>query len=862
MGNVCSEAPMMGAEVAIQKGLPPMKKATGPSVAIVYYSTYGHVKVMADELKKGLESTGVSVDLFQVPETLPPSALQAMGLQATGAPGKPADVMLLEREFLSELPKYDGFMFGMPTRFGMMASQMKAFFDGTGSLWQKGALAGKLGATFVSTGTQQGGQETTHFTAVTQLVHHGMCYVPLGYQAGGDGQFDLSEIHGGSPWGASTLAGADGSRQASALELKIAKKQGEVFGTAVKRTTAPAASKKAKVCIVYYSMYGHVKKLADEIAASMKEEGVSVDMFQAPELLGADVLKKMGAPAKPSDAVMDHAKVQQLADYDGLLFGIPTRFGSASAQMKAFFDSTGSLWQSGALAGKLTASFCSTGTLNGGQESTHMTTLTNMVHHGMIYVPLGYQAGGDGQFDMTEIHGGSPWGASTFAGADGSRQASATELKIARRQGKVFASKVKQMMKSAICYVPVHDNYMLNKQALASKSKPNGGQKAELLASEIFLSMARRCKLLRELLEEEGPEAEAVCHVLDYELQHGTQLLEDSPKYWASRLPEGYLRTVPTKALLNHFAAHSPLVKDGQRLAAVFGENSAASGVASLFLLPALAGPDEALSSTRIRESVVGCARLLKEHGYPKTALVALSQDVLSSAAALRAARADAEARGIRDVFMPTFAAMPQFSMIGPVYLQVYKMTDSRAVAVLAASLGESLLTFAPQRGNAQIQYNAVRPAHEHIELTPLTRISGPGFSFHVWRNAMAMMGIRLFSPYTEKVVRHIPHINSYPESKAILSDFSASIMSSMLSMPFNHVFSWACCSPELARMSQLERLQAYATFLIGNYSAPGRLSLLGRDLMVRISYTGFLFTGYHVVERRLRSLAGDDVYH
>ncbi|CAE7722311.1 unnamed protein product [Symbiodinium sp. CCMP2456] len=442
MGNACSESPVVGAEVAIQRGLPPVKKATGPSVAIVYYSTYGHVKVMADEIKKGLESTGVSVDLFQVPETLPASALQAMG-----APDKPADVMLLERAFLSELPKYDGFMFGMPTRFGMMASQMKAFFDGTGSLWQNGALAGKLGATFVSTGTQQGGQETTHFTAVTQLVHHGMCYVPLGYQAGGEGQFDLSEIHGGSPWGASTLAGADGSRQPSALELKIAKRQGEVFGTAVKRTTAPAASKKAKVCIVYYSMYGHVKKLADEIAASMKEEGVSVDMFQAPELLGADVLKKMGAPAKPSDTVMDHAKVQQLADYDGLMFGIPTRFGSASAQMKAFFDSTGSLWQSGALAGKLTGSFCSTGTLNGGQESTHMTTMTNMVHHGMIYVPLGYQAGGDGQFDMTEIHGGSPWGASTFAGADGSRQASVTELKIARRQGKVFASRVKQMMK-------------------------------------------------------------------------------------------------------------------------------------------------------------------------------------------------------------------------------------------------------------------------------------------------------------------------------------------------------------------------------------------------------------------------------
>ena len=122
--------------------------------------------------------------------------------------------MTLDYDFLKELPNYDGFMFGMPTRFGMMAGQMKTFFDSTGQLWASGALAGKLAATFVSTGTQQGGQETTHFTAVTQLVHHGMAYVPLGYQAGGEGQFDLSEIHGGSPWGASTLAGGDGSRQA------------------------------------------------------------------------------------------------------------------------------------------------------------------------------------------------------------------------------------------------------------------------------------------------------------------------------------------------------------------------------------------------------------------------------------------------------------------------------------------------------------------------------------------------------------------------------------------------------------------------------------------------------------------------
>ncbi|CAE6968912.1 unnamed protein product [Symbiodinium sp. CCMP2592] len=423
------------------KGLTPQKKAASPSVAIIYYSTYGHIKALADEIKAGLEAAGVNVDLFQVPETLPAEVLKAMS-----APGKPEDVMTLDYDFLKELPNYDGFMFGMPTRFGMMAGQMKTFFDSTGQLWASGALAGKLAATFVSTGTQQGGQETTHFTAVTQLVHHGMAYVPLGYQAGGEGQFDLSEIHGGSPWGASTLAGGDGSRQPSAKELAIANKQGQVFGATVAKAAAKKpAERELKVCIVYYSLYGHVKKLADEIAGSMREEGVTVDLFQAPELLGPEVLDKMGAPPKPEDPVMDYAAVSKLPEYDGIMFGLPTRFGSASAQMKSFFDSTGGLWQSGALAGKLAASFVSTGTLNGGQESTHMTTLTNMVHHGMIYVPLGYQAGGDGQFDMSEIHGGSPWGASTYAGADGSRQPSAMEISIAKRQGKVFAAKVKQM---------------------------------------------------------------------------------------------------------------------------------------------------------------------------------------------------------------------------------------------------------------------------------------------------------------------------------------------------------------------------------------------------------------------------------
>jgi NAD(P)H dehydrogenase (quinone) len=423
-----------------QVGSPATKKAASPSVAIIYYSTYGHIKQMADEIQKGLEATGVNVDMFQVAETLSPEVLKAMH-----APPKLSNVMLIDRPFLGELPKYDGLMFGIPTRFGSPAAQMKAFFDSTGQLWQSGALAGKLAATFVSTGTQNGGQEITHFTALTNLVHHGMVYVPLGYQAGAAGQFDMNEVHGGSPWGAGTLAGADGSRQPSALELSIAKKHAAVFGTKVKKSLAAPTQKTFKVCIVYYSMYGHIKTMADEIASSIKEAGVAVDVFQAPELLPTEVLEKMGAARKPSDPVMDYSKVSSLADYDGFMFGIPTRFGGPAAQMKAFFDSTGQLWQSGALAGKLAATFVSTGTQNGGQETTHFTALTNLVHHGMVYVPLGYQAGGEGQFDMNEVHGGSPWGASTLAGADGSRQPAVMELKIARKHGQVFAAKVKQL---------------------------------------------------------------------------------------------------------------------------------------------------------------------------------------------------------------------------------------------------------------------------------------------------------------------------------------------------------------------------------------------------------------------------------
>lgn len=243
-----------------------------------------------------------------------------------------------------------------------------------------------------------------------------------------------------------------------------------------------------------------------------------------------------------------------------------------------------------------------------------------------------------------------------------------------------------------------------------------------------------------------------------------------------------------------------------------------------------------------------------------RNAMTLAAKDVTSNYFGLyRQVLQDGVLRAFRGGSRPTLAAIPQFSMIGPVYLQFFQATDSRAAAVLAASFGESLLTFAPQRRNAQIQYNAARPAHQHIAITPSMQISGPGFIFHVWRNAVAMMGIRLFAPYTERVVQHLPTMDRHPETKAILSDLSASMISSVLSMPFNQVCSWAYCSPELVHMTQRQRLQAYATFLIGSYCGAGRLGLLGRDLMVRISYTSFLFTGYHIVERRMRQMSSGD---
>ncbi|CAK9017422.1 unnamed protein product [Durusdinium trenchii] len=413
------------------------KKATGTSVAIIYYSMYGHIDKMAEEIKKGLEKAGISVDVFQVPETLDDEVLAKMG-----APPKNFAVPTLDYEMVGKLHEYDGFVFGIPTRFGVMSAQMKAFFDMTGSHWMKQSLSGKPAATFVSTGTQNGGQELTHMQTLSCLAHHGMPYVSFGYQ-GGAPMFSVDEIHGASPWGASTLAAGDGSRQPSAMELQMANLQGEKFGEAVKRTKSKPVTRKCKVGIVYYTTYGHVKKMVDKIAQAMEAEGVEVRKYQAKETLPEGVLKAMGAPPKSSDKVIEHSNIEELAELDGIMMGLPTRFGQPAAQIKNFWDATGGLWQGGKLVGKLASSFVSTGTPQGGQETTHLTHLTNFVHHGMIYVPFGYSD--SSLLSMEELHGGSPWGASTYAGATGARQPSETELKIAAAHGKAFAAKVKQM---------------------------------------------------------------------------------------------------------------------------------------------------------------------------------------------------------------------------------------------------------------------------------------------------------------------------------------------------------------------------------------------------------------------------------
>lgn len=190
----------------------------------------------------------------------------------------------------------------------------------------------------------------------------------------------------------------------------------------------------AKVLVLYHSMYGHMEIMAQEVAAgAMDVAGVEVTVKRVPETMGEDAFRNAGGKV---DQAADIASPEELADYDAIIFGAPTRFGSISAQMRNFLDQTGGLWAKGALAGKVASVFTSTGT-GGGQEVTITSAWPTLAHHGMIIVPIGY--GTPELFDISKVSGGTPYGATTIAGGDGSRQPDDRERAIARYQGQHVA---------------------------------------------------------------------------------------------------------------------------------------------------------------------------------------------------------------------------------------------------------------------------------------------------------------------------------------------------------------------------------------------------------------------------------------
>jgi NAD(P)H dehydrogenase (quinone) len=194
-----------------------------------------------------------------------------------------------------------------------------------------------------------------------------------------------------------------------------------------------------KVQIVFYSMYGHVYRLAEAVAEGAREVAdTEVALYQVPELMPEEALEKSGAKAaRQKFADIPIAQPGKLAEADAIIFGTPTRFGNMCAQMRNFLDQTGQLWFKGALVGKVGSVFASTGTQHGGQETTITSFHSTLIHHGMIVVGVPYSEAG--LLNMKEITGGTPYGATTLADADGSRQPTENELAIAKFQGKHVA---------------------------------------------------------------------------------------------------------------------------------------------------------------------------------------------------------------------------------------------------------------------------------------------------------------------------------------------------------------------------------------------------------------------------------------
>jgi NAD(P)H dehydrogenase (quinone) len=194
-----------------------------------------------------------------------------------------------------------------------------------------------------------------------------------------------------------------------------------------------------KGLVVFYSTYGHVYKMAEAVAEGVKKvAGAEVDIRRVPETLPSEVLEKMGAvEAQKAFAHIPECTVDELAQADAVIFGTPTRFGNMCGQMRQFLDATGQLWANGSLVGKVGSVFTSSATQHGGQESTLLTFHVTLLHHGFVVVGLPYAF--PGQMRVDEITGGSPYGASTIAGGDGSRTPSENELEGARFQGRHVA---------------------------------------------------------------------------------------------------------------------------------------------------------------------------------------------------------------------------------------------------------------------------------------------------------------------------------------------------------------------------------------------------------------------------------------
>ncbi|WP_214036314.1 NAD(P)H:quinone oxidoreductase [Methanospirillum sp.] len=189
-------------------------------IFIVYYSLYGHIHKMAQAVSEGVHDAGFEAELFRVPETLPDVVIEKMGAKSFQAEFQKLPVITPD-----ELAKADAIIFGTPTRFGNMTGQMRSFLDATGGIWSRGALAGKVGSVFTSSGTQHGGQESTILSMHITLLHHGMIIAGLPYTFAG--QTTMDEISGCSPYGASTIAGGSNERFPSANELAGARYQGK-----------------------------------------------------------------------------------------------------------------------------------------------------------------------------------------------------------------------------------------------------------------------------------------------------------------------------------------------------------------------------------------------------------------------------------------------------------------------------------------------------------------------------------------------------------------------------------------------------------------------------------------------------------